>query len=429
MNFSNATPFNVCTTFKDRLIEKSWGNGTENQGCANFHSEFGNGCTKTKCFPIIGCINYPGLKLTARFPDDMIETTDRFGESSFTHGIDPIAAYASLQMNLAKSYWQSHFLSTPISKTKNGSHITQEDQGRAYDHFYYARMIGTPWESANLSTFAQFFPEILTEIEIGFIGLSEFDPVTWMGSVIDTKSDADKQLGDLVSVAANFMCTTGTVEASLLNEIQSRVSLIQKTLAPVPVKPAGSLATALPVLYPFAAVGTFSPLSEATAFLHDPTRFCIGYGTGNLGPLLPRNGHSTANNWFVAAQQAAYRMASLTSDHFSAPFPKRVGGVLSTDRWQVIWPPVLAQQTRCFVPGDQNPLPGMGTPDPIGIPLQKEVYQFSKEVGMENLVLAVWRQHESCNEPWMSVDYIVQLPLHYYASKLACSALNQDGLP
>lgn len=407
-----AAPFHACTPFKERLIGTSWPGGLHT-GCANFQVNYG-ACTITK-HTWFGDIHYGGAQVSGYLPDYIIEVTPYFGMTSYSQDID--GALITAQMALAVSTWEkSNPGSAPV--ISNGADESQEDTGQAYSKSLYGRMVASPFENP-VWAFSMFgVPVGQTTGEIaGLAGISEMDPVTWNDS--DVVPDPDKYISVPLLPATTFMCHGPmSVASGVINTASSAIAQINPGKYAPPRS--GAPVIAMPVLQEAALYADLLPDSDALAFTQDPTRMCMG----NLGALLPRSGYSDVSDSFRASQTAAWRIASLTYDHFSAPFGTHAGGVLPGDKWQIIWPPVYPTSTMCFTPGS------VATP-PLNIAGSAVYGQVTPARGfMDTLVVMVWRYHSACEQPWDGPGDAAEIVASYPARAAACRAINAvDGMP
>lgn len=385
--FSSKTysaPFHGCTFLKERLIASSWPGGL-NTGCAEFNvSPFA--CTTYKC-TAFGCVPYPGAKVSGYLPDYIIEVTPFFGRSAFADVLakDPDGVIMAAQLKAAVATWKIHFPSIPSPPGlafENGHNETQEDNRQVYHKSLYGRMLPTPYEDVAWKIPGMDPPvgKSFVGAITGFAGISEFDPQTWNSGL----ADPDKKIATPLIPAANFACH------GILSAAQGALQTAKQVIANLPTENFSPTSTgeviALPVTPAAAAYGNLRPDSEALQFMQDPTRMCMG----KLGPLLPRTGHTTVTDIYSASQMAAWRIASLTHDHFSAPFGTHAGGVRWDDKWQILWPPLIPTSTYCFAPG------GLNTPPLTINPAFAALTRLPIRAGIDTLVIGVWRKRSKC---------------------------------
>jgi len=313
-NNAFSAPFHGCTFLKERLIASSWPGGL-GAGCANFGVTYGS-CTKYKCTPF-GCITYPGTLVTGHLPDYIIEITPFFGRSAFTDLLakDPDGAVMLAQLKSAVLTWKAQYPSPPSPpgiSFENGHNETQEDNRQVYHKSLYGRMLPTPFEDVawRFSDMDAPVGKSFVGAITGFAGISEFDPQTWNSGI----ADPDKKIAVPLIPAASLVCH------GALSAAQGAIQTSKQIVANLPTQSFFPRNTgeviALPVTPAAASYANLRPDSEALQFMQDPTRMCMG----KLGPLLPRAGHTTVTDIYSASQIAAWRIASLTHDHFSAPF-------------------------------------------------------------------------------------------------------------
>lgn len=412
----NAAPFHGCTFLKERLIGSSWPGGL-GTGCANFQVTYG-ACTKYHCTPF-GCVAYPGTMVTGFLPDYIIEVTPYFGRSSFTDVLvkDPDGYKLAAQMKSAVSTWNARYPSPPSPPGmafQNGYDETQENNAQVYHHSYFGRMLPTPnedliWKFQNMDNPAG--KSIIGAIT-GFNAISEFDPETWNDGLLDP----DKKISTPLIPATNLACH-GAMSAA-----QGAIQSAKQVIANLPVPPyypqGGGDVIAMPVSPASASYSNLKPDSDALSFTRDPTRMCMG----KLGSLLPRSGHSTTTERYTASQIAAWRIASLSYDHFSAPFGTHAGGIMPDDKWQILWPPVMPTSTACFAPG------GLNTPTLTINPVFEPLTHISQRAGIDTLVIGVWRKRARCVEPWDTASATAEFFGTYAAKVAACQLPNKLDL-
>ena len=412
----NAAPFHACTFLKERLLASSWPGGL-GTGCANLQVTYG-ACTKYHCTPL-GCFAYDGTLVTGFLPDYIIEVTPYFGRSSFTDNLvtDPDGYLMSSQLKSAVATWDFLYRSPPSppgTALQNGYDETQEDNAQVYHHSYFARMLPTPNENLiwKFQDMADPVGKAIVGAITGFSGISEFDPQTWNDSLLDP----DKKISTPLIPATDLVCH------GMASAAQGAIQTAKQIIANLPVPsynpPSSGEVIAMPVTPAGAAYANLKPDSDAMSFMGDISRMCMG----KLGPLLPRSGHSTTAERYSASQIAAWRIASLTYDHFSAPFGTHAGGVMSDDKWQILWPPVLPTSTACFAPG------GLNTPTLTVNPLFEPLTHIPQRAGIDTIVIGVWRKRSSCEEPWDTVTATAEIEGTYAARVEACQLPNKLDL-
>jgi hypothetical protein len=402
---SFAVPFHGCTFYKPRLLAHSWP-GTQGTGCADFKSVYG-ACTIVHC-GFWGCISYPGNKITGYVPDYFIEVTKKIGRSSFAES--PDGAGLNSQLQFSEKYWDLNYPPVAPVVGQSGPSQTIEDSKSVYQHLSYARMITVPY-SDPLWRFQGIDPPKGSSIPMCFQGISEFDPTTWND---DPVRNPDFPIATALSSISSIVCLSAVGSAS-----QGAIASARQIINALPI-PSGArigienqsfgpnCALPIPAWY-----GEAESIKTASKFLSDPTKLCMGY----MGALLPRTGKvSSSDNW-TASLESAYRMASLTEDHFS-----NGGGVQGSDKWQIVWPRVAAPY--CFAPGGLN-TPHEGTE----ASLKTVADEFPAAQGIDDMVVAVWRKRENCLEPWdqsAALDFNTSFP----ARKSSCDLINaMDGNP
>lgn len=409
---TKAAPYHACTFLKERLIASSWPGGLKT-GCADFNVTYG-ACVKYHCSPL-GCIAYDGTVVSGYLPDYIIEVTPFFGRSAFAEDIDGIVM--AKQLKAAVATWKINFPSIPSplgQSLQNGYDETREDNAQVYHHSLYGRMIATPnedpiWRISNLD--APVGKAIVGSIT-GFAGIAEFDPQTWNDGLLDP----DKKIAVPLLPATNFACH-GDMSAAM-GALQTAKQVIGNFPIPSFSPTNTGPVIALPVTSATAAYGNLRPDSDALSFMRDPTRMCMG----KLGPLLPRSGHSLTSERYSAAQIAAWRIASLTYDHFSAPFGSHAGGVSPDDKWQILWPPVVPTSSYCFAPG------GINTPPLTINPAFEALTHVPVRAGLDTLVIGVWKRRSSCVEPWETATAIAEINASHPVKVAACQIWNKTDL-
>ena len=401
---SIAVPFHGCTFYKPRFIPYSWPGG-QGTGCADFQSVYG-ACTIVHC-GFWGCISYAGNKVTGYVPDYYIEVTKKIGRSAFAESIDGAALNSQLQ--LSEKYWDLNYPPVAPIVGQNGTSQTIEDVKAPYQHLSYARMINVPY-SDPLWRFQGLDAPKGSSIPTCFQGISEFDPTTWND---DPVRNPDFPIATALSSISAAVCLSAAGSMS-----QGAIASARTLIDSLPI-PSGSrigienqsfgpnCAMPVPSWY-----GGAQSIKTASAFLSDPTKLCMGY----MGALLPRTGKiSSSDNW-TASLESAYRMASLTNDHFTN------GGGIGPDKWQIVWPRVAAPY--CFAPG------GLDTPhEGTDTSLKTVADEFPAAQGLDDMVVAVWRKRESCLEPY---DQSAQIDFDtsFAVRKSSCDVMNAtDGNP
>ena len=412
----NAAPFHGCTFLKERLLASSWPGGL-GTGCANFNVTYG-ACTKYHCTPL-GCIAYDGTLVTGFLPDYIIEVTPYFGRSAFTDVLvkDPDGYVMASQLKSAVATWDLQYPSPPSppgTALQNGYDETQEDNAQVYHHSYFGRMLATPnenlvWKFQNMDDPVG---KAIVGAITGFNGISEFDPQTWNDGLLDP----DKKISTPLIPATNLACH-GAMSAAQ-GAIQSAKQVIANLPVPSYNPPSSGEVIAMPVNPASASYANLKPDSDALSFMADPTRMCMG----KLGPLLPRSGHSTTAERYSASQIAAWRIASLTYDHFSAPFGGHAGGIMPDDKWQILWPPVVPSSSYCFAPG------GINTPTLTVNPLFEALTHISERAGIDTIVIGVWRKRSRCVEPWETATATAEILGSYEPRVQACQLPNKLDL-
>lgn len=407
VSFSNvfAVPFHGCTFYKPQFIPFSWP-GTQGSGCADFHADHG-ACTITHC-GFWGCISYSGIRVSGYLPDYFIEVTKKQGRSSFAEAMDGVGL--NFQLNQSKKYWDINYPPIAGNIAQTGFSQTIEDSKSVFQHLSYARMITVPY-SDPLWRFAGLDAPKGSSVPTCFAGISEFDPTTWND---DALRNPDFNISVALSPISSLLCLNAIGSTS-----QGAIASAKQIISALPI-PTGvfdqfenqsfgpSCATPIPSWY-----GSAKSIQNASSFLSNPTSLCMGY----MGALLPRTGKISASDNWTASLEAAYRMASLTEDHFN-----NGGGIHWDDKWQIVWPRVVAPY--CFAPGGLN-TPHEGT----DASLKTVVDEFPGAQGIDDMVVAVWRKRESCKEPYdFSAD--IDFNTSFQIRKSTCDLMNAtDGNP
>jgi hypothetical protein len=141
----------------------------------------------------------------------------------------------------------------------------------------------------------------------------------------------------------------------------------------------------------------------------------------------------TSNEW-DAVQTIAYRMATLSEDHWlTGP------GIEGGDRWQLVWPPATSPGAHsCYRPGELRPLEALtngplewpelfGSDGPVR-PGGTSVASYAE--GGSGYVFAVWRRFERCVEPGQGLLFSADISVLQPARVALCSVMNgTDGMP
>jgi hypothetical protein len=376
---AHAAPLHGCTFYKSRLVASSWPGGM-NTGCANFEVQ-PLSCTKTK---VVGptTISYPGDVVSGRLPAYFIEVTPHRGYSIFT--IDPDGAVLRVQMGAADAYWEQTLASMfpaaaavtdLIPLSENGTH---EDSPGNNGGLLFGRTLKVPYAGLAWS-----FPSVGVAsgsvFPTCFAGISEFTPGTWS----DVPGHGEQALAAL--------------QAPLATAVMGSV---------------------------------WEPTSEAMEGFTNPQDVCAG----RLGPHLPRTGLVNTSSEWDAVNTIAYRMATLSEDHwFTGP------GIEGGDRWQLVWPPAMSPGAHsCYRPGELRPLE-MLTNGPIEwpeLPLTDGAFRpggtsvVGYGEGASGYVFAVWRRFEKCVEPFQGPLFAADISVLQPARVALCELMNStDNMP
>lgn len=398
-NSADAAPFHGCTFYKSRLDGWSWPGGLHT-GCADFSLDYG-ACRKVKCF-LFGCITYSGTLFTGWFPEYFIEVTSRVGKSAFADAKD--GGLLQKQMEKAKESWREHGDVNPTA-----SHARQDIHDNQMDSkLLFARALSVPYGTIGWS-----FPNV--DKSAGSVGplcyraISEYVPETWA----DDLDSGDRELAAAWSSLTTPACLLGAPIVGAINTIAGAAGGGSSDDSSIDIK------CALPLS---ASIQKIKALTGVSAY--NPAKQCMGV----LGPLLPRTGWTNASDTYTAAQQAAWRLASLSEDYFLTDI-----GVQLSDKWQVVWP--VIPRPQCFTPGSLlrtstlEPTTFMGdrfSGSPVPIPGT----DVPKNQGLSDYVFAIWRKYEKCLEPWDGVAARVDFSVLHSVRSAACSVLNStDGMP
>lgn len=401
---AHSVPFHGCTFYKPQFIPYSWP-GVQGAGCADFKSVYGQ-CTIVHC-GFWGCISYAGNKVSGYIPDYFIEVTKKSGRSSFAESLD--GAGLNSQLQLAQKYWDLNYPPVAPVVGQTGTSQTIEDVKSVYQHLSYARMITVPY-SDPLWRFRGLDPPKGSSIPTCFQGISEFDPTTWNDDPVRNPDFAISAALSSVSAAVCLSSAGSTSQGAIATArgVISGLSIPTGNRTGIETQGFGAnCAMAVPSWY-----GSAQSIQTAANFLADPTKLCMGY----MGALLPRTGKISASDNWTASLESAYRMASLTQDHFNN------GGGIGDDKWQIVWPRVAAPY--CFAPG------GLDTPhEGTDTSLKTFADEFPAAQGLDDMVIAVWRKRESCLEPYdQSAE--VDFNTSFAARKSSCDLMNAtDGNP
>lgn len=412
----SAAPLHGCTFYKGRLMASSWPGGLQT-GCADFEVQ-PLSCVKTK---VVGpvTINYPGDVVSGRLPAYFIEVTPQRGFSLFAQ--DPDGVILKVQLSAADAYYEE-MLSTIfppagivadlVPFSENG---TREDSPGDNGGMLFARTIKVPYAGLAWS-----FPTIGVAsgsvFPACFAGISEFSPATWA----DVPGHGEQAMTALQAPLATVMCNQPAA-GLLLPELGLESPFDADALrAPC----------AFPTLAIAVTAGVFKPTSEAMEAFINPQNVCAG----RLGPHLPRTGILHTSNEWDAVNTIAYRMATLSEDHWmTGP------GIEPGDRWQLVWPPASSPAAHaCHRPGEIRPLealmngplewPELPFTDGPLRPGGASVVAYSE--GGSGYVFAVWRRFEKCVEPLQGGLFAADLVALQPARVGLCTLMNStDGMP
>lgn len=435
-----ASPLHGCTFYKSRLKAQSWPGGT-NTGCANFTVTAG-GCQKVKV--IFGIpITYRGDLVTGRLPTHFLETTPHLGYSAFTEDLDGVTL--KIQLEAAAAYYAS-VVNLPNVDLPGGAAVqaVEDALNRAIDivnntpgaktgyqhvrddvpHGYiYARGLTVPYSGLawNFPSIGVSGPNVFPTC---FASLSEFTPHTWA----DKPGHPETPLLPAASVASMALCYLPTAGVYGPEVVADEWSPWDELTLPLPE-------CAWPATKPQVAIGLAAPGSRAGEIATDPRKACMG----RLGPLLPRTGWIHGESEWDSSQIAAYRIATIGTDHFlGGP------GIEPGDRWQLVWPPVnpLVSPTAhtCHRPGavraaemqTNGPMqfiPGPPATDGGYRPSGTSSFVVTTDGGTSH-VWAVWRRFSRCLEPLGGLLFKADLAVIQAAREGGCAIMNAtDGMP
>jgi hypothetical protein len=411
-----AAPLHGCTFYKSRLVASSWPGGLQT-GCANFEVE-PLSCTKTK---VVGptTISYPGDVVSGRLPAYFIEVTPHRGYSIFT--IDPDGAVLRVQMGAADAYWEQTLaamfpaaaaVTELVPFSENGTHENSpgNNGGLLFGRTLKVPYAGLAWSFPSVGVASgSVFPTC-------FAGISEFTPGTWS----DVPGHGEQALAALQAPLAAAMCNqdfSGILFPELGLESPFDADALRNLCA-------------FPTIATAVMGSVWEPTSEAMEAFTNPQDVCAG----RLGPHLPRTGLVNTSSEWDAVNTIAYRMATLSEDHwFTGP------GIEGGDRWQLIWPPAASPGAHsCYRPGELRPLelltngpiewPELPLTDGALRPGGASVVGYNE--GASGYVFAVWRRFSKCVEPFQGPLFAADLTVLQPARAALCTVMNStDGMP
>lgn len=413
MGLASGSPLHGCTFHKARLTVPSWPGGL-NTGCANFQVE-PLSCTKTIVVPPGITVNYPGDVISGRLPAYFIEVTPYKGFSIFAQ--DPDGLILKGQLELAEQYWTNTLASlNPLAAASTlipfGGKGYQQDEAGNNGGFLFARTIKVPYAGLAWS-----FPSVGAAsgsvFPSCFDGISEFTPHTW---------------ADVLGHGETMMTLAQEPLASRLCHTQSAGVLLPEVLVGTPWDTVRNVC-AFPTTPALVAASVLKPTSEAMEAVLNPRKVCAG----RFGSHLPRTGRTHTSSEWDAAQTVAYRMATLSEDHWqSGP------GIEPGDRWQLVWPPTASPGgSACYRPGSMRleelllngPLEMPETPGTDG-PLRPGGPIAGYVEGGSPYVFAVWRRFERCGEPGQGALFAADMAALQPVREAACVGMNAtDGMP
>ena len=411
-----ASPLHGCTFYKGRLMASSWPGGLQT-GCADFEVR-PLSCTKTK---VIGpaVVNYPGDVVSGRLPAYFIEVTPSRGFSIFA--LDADGAVLKVQLAASDAYYEqmlsalfpaASLVTELVPFSEDG---VREDMPGNNGGVLFARSIKVPYAGLAWS-----FPTIGVAsgsvFPACFAGISEFSPHTWA----DVPGHGEQAMAALQAPLAAVMC----------NQPASGLLLPELFLDSPFDADALRAPCAFPTLPAAVAAGVWEPTSEAVEAFINPQNVCAG----RLGPHLPRTGVVHTSNEWDAVNVIAYRMATLSEDHWlTGP------GLEPGDRWQLVWPPASSPMAHaCYRPGEIRPLEAL-TNGPIEWPELPftdgplrpggaTIATYGE--GGSGYVFAVWRRFEKCVEPLQGTLFAADLVGLQPVRASLCSLMNgADGMP
>lgn len=413
-----SAPFSGCTFFEPRLEQASWPGG-EDQGCASFHIE-SRSCQKYKQLGPV-TVTYMGDIVSGWLPAYFIEVTPYFGRSAFAEDWD--GAHLQVQLDLATRWWEDVMsgelddaleeLGMSMEAPEGVSDMLRRGQGEQHyeeggaelTQTWQARTIEVPyaglaWNFLSIDVHSgTAFPECFT-------GISEYTPNTWA----DLPNNPERPAA-LIHSPLHGLCQGASSALMGLDITGAGLGYLEFRANP----PAEC---AFRVTKNMARAASLSPTSEAMEVFADPRKACMG----RLGPLMPRTGVTALDNPRQAAEQVAFRMASLSGDHWlGGP------GIKDGDRWQVVWPRTLLAPT-CFQPGEFK-LEELvtGGRSYLGLPATDGPYKPRTGIeGESTLVIAVWRRFDRCVEPIQGPLFSVELEVSQPLRKNACHALTSE---
>jgi hypothetical protein len=379
---AHSAPFHGCTFYKSRLKEWSWPGGL-NTGCANFSLNSG-ACQKVKCIAT-ACITYSGTLFTGWIPEFFIEVTSRAGKSAFAETSD--GSLLKEHLAIADKKWREH---GDINPTPIGARQELHD-GEIDAKLLFARALSVPYGAVGWS-----FPVVGISggqaVPTCYRAISELVPETWA----DDTDSGDRYLAAKWAPVTSKMCTMGAVVNGVIGSVGGGSS--------GDVKCAMALSAKLQ-----------QTKAKAGASAYNPMKQCMGV----LGGLLPRTGWTAdSSHPYTAAQQIAWRLASLSEDYFNTGI-----GVQGDDKWQVIWPAMI--RAECFAPGS---LLRTSTMEPSTFFSPR--LDLPENEGLSDVVFAIWRKHTKCLEPWEGVAAQADFNGLQAVRSAACAEINaNDGMP
>ena len=393
------------------------------RGCANFNVQ-PLACEKSKPTPL-GVVTYPGDVVSGRLPAYYIEVTPYQGWSVFAQ--DPFDGFAlKAHLEAAQWHWKSVMaqryagLSTVVDAipfSGDGAHNSMPGDNGG---MLYGRTIRVPYGAIAWS-FASIGVAGGSVAPVCFDGISEMSPAVW----------ADLPGHGETSMALSHAVWTGSFCDKEWSGLYAPELPVHSPLGSPWDLDSTRNWCAFPQTTPLVVAGVWQPTSEAIEPLTtlNPRKVCAG----RLGPHLPRTGRVNTTNEWDAANLVAYRIATLSEDHFlSGP------GMEPGDRWQLVWPPALSPGAhQCFRPGAVQALE-LATDGPVVAPelpgtdgpVRPGGTLATYARGGGSYVFAVWREFSKCVEPGQGALFTAELALHHPAAVAACTLANAtDGMP